>query len=81
MHNTTVLARLPAAALNLRTEAAHTGVSTLGKIFSTLRWPASEDNDTSARSAPTRENSAATAPTAGNSPRTSTGLPFRVTLM
>ena len=33
-----MLASLPASTLNLRTEVAQVGVSTLGKMFSTLRF-------------------------------------------
>jgi len=38
--STTVFAMLPAFSLNLRVEAAHTGVSRLGTMLSTLRLPA-----------------------------------------
>ena len=40
MHSTTVLFRALACSLNLRTEVAQVGVSTLGKMFRILRLPA-----------------------------------------
>ncbi len=40
MHSTTVLSISVASWLNLRTDAAQTPVSMLGKMFSTLRLPA-----------------------------------------
>ena len=56
MQSTTVFARALAWALNLRTEVAQVGVSTLGKMLRILRLPAKAASSTSARSAPTRRN-------------------------
>src|SRR3546814_968389 len=80
MHSTTVLSSLPANSLNRRTEVAHTLVSTLGKMFSTLRLPAWVDSVTSDKSPPTRLKAGAVAPTAGNWPSMLIGWPLNVTL-
>ncbi|MNI82889.1 hypothetical protein D3C73_1396460 [compost metagenome] len=65
-----MLATSLAWALNLRTEVAQVGVSTLGKMFSTLRLPAKSFSDLSARPSPTREKAGAWAPAFGSSPLT-----------
>src|SRR5699024_11902615 len=58
------------------TEAAHTPVSTLGKMLSTTRRPASDSEVTGERSEPTRSTAGAVEPTAGSSPDVVTGLPL-----
>ncbi len=68
-----------ASSLNLRTEAAQVPVSTLGKMFRTLR-PPKDSSETSARSLPTRVNPGASAPGCGNVPLTSIALPLSVTV-
>src|SRR5471032_2775306 len=78
-HNTTVLFTSLTWALNLRTEVAQVGVSTLGKMFSTLRLPAKVARVASDRSPAVRVKAGALAPTFGNSPSTWIGLPRRVT--
>ncbi|MNI61684.1 hypothetical protein D3C73_1169670 [compost metagenome] len=70
MHSTTVLATSLAWALNLRTEVAQVGVSTLGKMFSTLRLPAKLARVVSDRLPATREKAGALEPTCGNWPLT-----------
>ncbi len=57
-----VLSRLPAASLNRRTLAAHVGVSMLGKMLSTTRWPARSLRLTVDRSPFTRVNAGAACP-------------------
>src|SRR5690554_184102 len=79
MHSTTVLGRLLALLLKVRTEVAQVGVSTLGKMFRILRLPENEDRSTSARSRPTRLNAGALSPAEGNWPPTVIGLPRNVT--
>src|SRR5690606_37962976 len=79
MHSTTVLFSWLASALNLRTEVAQVGVSTLGKMFSTLRLPARLARVTSLRSPATRLKAGACWPACGSWPSTCTGLPLRVT--
>ena len=54
--------------MKVRTDWAHTPVSMLGKIFSTLRLPAKSANDFSDRSAATNVKSGATWPIAGKLP-------------
>ncbi|MOA49548.1 hypothetical protein D3C78_1724410 [compost metagenome] len=68
-----------ASTLNLRTEVAQVGVSTLGKMFSTLRLPAKFSRETSARSALTRLKTGAFSPFCGSLPSTWIGEPLRVT--
>ena len=68
MHSTTVLSSSAASWLNLRTDAAHTPVSMLGKIFSTLRLPAYWLSATSERSLATSVNGCALAPACGMVP-------------
>ena len=72
---TLVLSRPAASSLNFRTLAAHTPVSTLGKMLSTVRVPSSRL--TSEKSGASRENAGAGEPTAGSSPAVVTGLPPR----
>src|SRR4051794_9477771 len=66
MHSTTVLGRLLALVLKVRTEVAQVGVSTLGKIFRILRLPANEDRLASDKSLATRLNAGALLPAAGS---------------
>ncbi|MCY1463439.1 hypothetical protein D3C76_1588970 [compost metagenome] len=70
MHSTTVLSTLLALALNWRTEVAQVGVSTLGKMFSTLRLPAKSFRVTSDRLPATREKAGALEPACGSWPLT-----------
>ncbi len=73
MHSTTVLSSRLADSLKWRTDMAHVGVSTLGKMFSTLRLPENFDSPASDRSPPTSWNAGAVDPTAGNLPLTLIG--------
>src|SRR5690606_41146464 len=75
MHSTTVLGRLPALLLKVRTEVAQVGVSTLGKMCRILRLSANEDRSTSFRSRPTRLNAGALWPADGNWPARGKGVP------
>ena len=79
MHKTTVLFKEEARLLKVRTDWAHTPVSMLGKIFSTLRLPAKSANDFSDRSAATNVKSGATWPMAGKLPFVEIGEPWKVT--
>ncbi|MNR10469.1 hypothetical protein D3C85_1267230 [compost metagenome] len=81
MHSTTALFRALACSLNLRTEAAQVGVSTLGKMFRILRFPAKVARVASDRSPATREKGLACSPATGKWPETETGLPCRVTVL
>src|SRR5512143_394130 len=78
--STTVFLRLPALSLNLRVEVAHTEVSRLGTMFSTLRLPAKAASETSFRSLSTSLKLGTAWPTVGNVPATSIGLPLSVTV-
>src|SRR5262245_23073659 len=78
---TTAFFMLPARSLNLRVEVAHTAVSRLGTMLSTLRLPAKSFSDTSLRSLPTSVNAGAACPRFGNWPATSIGLPASVTVV
>nr|SPS04488.1 protein of unknown function [Candidatus Nitrotoga fabula] len=78
--STTVFASLLAASLNLRAEVAHTAVSRLGTMLSTLRLPEKSFNATSSRFLSTRVNSGAVWPMDGNVPDSVTGVPFKVTV-
>ena len=69
-----------ARSLNLRVEVAHTAVSRLGTMLSTLRLPAKSFSDTSLRSLPTSVNAGAVWPGFGNWPAISIGLPASVTV-
>src|SRR5690554_1455002 len=80
MHSTTVLGRLLALLLKVRTEVAQVGVSTLGKMFRILRLPVKDARSTSDKSCPTRLNAGALSPGAGKLPPMVTGLPRNVTL-
>src|SRR5690606_12474340 len=59
---------------------AHTPVSMLGKIFSTIALPRKSDRCFSDRSPVTRVASGALFPGRGSSPFSFTGLPFSVTV-
>src|SRR5690606_28486353 len=59
---------------------AHTPVSMLGKMFSTMALPRKSDRCFSDRSPVTRVASGALSPGRGSSPFSSTGLPFSVTV-
>src|SRR5512139_2191322 len=78
--STTVFVRPPALSLNLRVDVAHTAVSRLGTMLSTLRLPAYSASETSLRSLATRVKPEAFWPGWGNVPATSTGLPLSVTV-
>src|SRR5690554_7245461 len=75
---TTVLFSPAASLLKRRTEAAHTPVSRLGKMFNTTFFPLQSARDTSASSPLTRVKSGAVAPTAGRLPEVCTELPLNV---
>ena len=77
--STTVLDKPAACLLNARIDMAQVGVSTLGKIFNTLRLPAYVSSVTSAKALSTKVKLGAVLPTFGKLPATSTGLPLRVT--
>jgi hypothetical protein len=57
----------------LRTDAAHTPVSTLGKMFRITFLPLKSESFTSAKSFLTAENSGAATPTFGSSPAVCAG--------
>ena len=63
--STTVLFMPLAFSLNTRVDLAHVGVSRLGTMFRTLRFPAKSARPTSLSSLLVRANSGATAPLAG----------------
>jgi len=79
MHSTVVFGALLASALNLRTEVAQVGVSMLGKMFSTSRWPLKSAGVAALRSVRVRLKAGAWLPTRGSSPAVWMGLPLRVT--
>ena len=67
---------IPAASLlNLRTEAAHTPVSMLGKMFNTTNFPLASAREKVLKSPFTSEKSGASAPFCINSPASATGVP------
>ena len=74
--NTTVSGKPAANSLNLRTEAAHTPVSRLGKILRITFFPFSSFKEKEDKSVFTNSKSGATAPTFINSPITFTGCPL-----
>ena len=74
-----MLGSLLAWALNLRTEVAQVGVSMLGKMFSTRRWPLKSAAETALRSVRVRLKVGAWLPTRGSSPEVWKGFPLRVT--
>jgi hypothetical protein len=62
----------------LRTDVAHTGVSTLGKIFKITLWPFKSDNLSSDKSVLVTANSGQARPILGKSPTVWIGLPLKV---
>ena len=71
--------RLEAArSLNVRTLAAHTGVSTDGKMLISSVLPLNWSLVTAPRSVPTRVKAGAELPTAGSSPTVLMGFPLMV---
>ena len=77
-HKTVVFSKVLALSLNLRTDAAHVPVSTLGKIFKTNFLPAKSLNEATERSVLTNLKSAIFVPTFGNSPEVCIGFPPNV---
>src|SRR4030095_13643664 len=77
---TTLLGLLPACSLKTRVDFAHTGVSRLGTMLSTLRLPAKSLSPTSLRSLPHSVKSGTVSPFFGNWPATLIGLPPSVTV-
>src|SRR5688572_8968087 len=78
--STTAFGSAPAFSLKTLVDLAHTGVSRLGTMFSTLRLPAKSLSPTSWRSLAHKVKSGATSPFFGKLPLTVTGLPPSVTL-
>lgn len=78
--STTVLSNFEASTLKRRTEAAHVGVSKLGKTLSTTRLPRKSLNLTVDRSPFTPSKSGAAVPTAGRLPQVFIALPFNFTV-
>ncbi len=74
-----MLAAREAWALKVRTEVAQVGVSMLGKMFRTTRWPLKSARETSERSLRVRVNAGAGLPVRGSSPAVWMGFPLRVT--
>src|SRR5690606_33464704 len=78
IHKTVVLGKPAASSLNLRTDAAHTPVFTLGKIFRITYLPLKSFNPFSDKSTAVNVKSFASEPTCGNDPTVCTGLPLNV---
>src|SRR5688572_32787581 len=78
--STTVLGSDPAFSLNTLVDFAHTAVSRLGTMLSTLRLPAKSLSPMSFRSLAVRLNSGTVSPFCGNLPATLIGLPPSVML-
>jgi hypothetical protein len=77
---TTTLSSAAAILLKLRTDAAQTPVSMLGKIFKTTRLPLKSAMLISFKPAPTNLKSGAVVPTAGKLPFVFTSDPLNVTV-
>ena len=76
MHRTTVSACFSASALNFLTDAAHTLVSRLGKMFKTIYFPLNPDRVMSERSVLVKRKSGAAFPVSGSKPIVWIGFPF-----
>jgi len=78
MQRTATFFLAAASALNRRTDAAQTGVSRLGKIFSTSVFPEKSVELRSASSLSVKTHSGALVPTAGKAPQVWIVFPCKV---